>query len=141
MFGRQIALTYVGFQEEVWTVSQGALLIIILSRSLQSQSGIRSLGATAADIAQANMLAPPLDTASISSSDHAVLRNRLGNSSLSKYSPSLGLTGPNDFPAAPPTRPYVTELVVGAEKDGVGPPPPLLPPPPPNGPCCWALER
>src|ERR1700744_4951579 len=90
---------------------------------------------TEAKYHQANMLAPPLVTASISSSDHAFRRNRLGSSSRSKNSPSLGLTGPNDLPDAPPTRPYVTELVVGAENDGVGPPPPLLLPPL-RGPCC-----
>jgi len=86
------------------------------------------------------MLAPPLVTASISSSDHAFRRNRLGSSSLSKNSPDLAFTAPNDFPGVPPMRPYVTELVVGAENEGVGPPPPLLLPPL-KGPCCWALDR
>lgn len=93
-------------------------------------------------VPQPNMLAPPLLTASISSSDHCVRQNLLGNSFLSKYSPSLGCTGPSDRPGAPPTAPYVIGPEVAAAKgdEEIGAPPPL-PFPPPKGPCCWALDR
>lgn len=87
---------------------------------------------------QANRLAPPLLTASISSSDHCVRQNLLGSSFRSKYSPSLGATGPNDWPAWPPMAPYVIapEVAAANEVEETGPFPLD-----PSGPCCWALDR
>jgi len=51
------------------------------------------------------ILAPPVCTASISTSLHGVRRNRLGRSFRSKTSPAFASTGPRDAPLCPPIAP------------------------------------
>jgi len=82
-----------------------------------------------------HMLAPPLVTASISSSVQARLWKRLGSSDLSKNSPSLGCTDPRFLPADPPIAPYASELGAVTEgRDGEEVELLVLP----MGPCCCA---
>lgn len=61
--------------------------------------------------------APPISTASISSSVHVILPNLFGNSLRSQTCPCAGSILPNSCPECPPMLPYVCEEAAEFEGD------------------------
>lgn len=71
-------------------------------------------------VSQANILAPPLSTASISAISIPRLLNRAGSSLRSQNSPCLGCTLPRALPLCPPMLPYGSEVCAPAALEAGG---------------------